>query len=141
MHPRQHLKHRLAQLTILVSFLITFASTRAVTHLQKAEFLPIQQGELHIHHLVPGIFLVLISGYLGISFWNHEQLRYYMAILFGIGAALTIDEFALWLHLDDVYWALEGRISIDAMIIVTTILSICYVGAVISIHLKKSRGR
>lgn len=49
-----------------------------------------------------------------------------MAILFGIGAALTIDEFALWLYLDDVYWEKQGRISIDAFIILAILLFIGY---------------
>ena len=51
-----------------------------------------------------GIILVLISGYIGIAFWPVHRLRALMAVLFGIGAALTIDEFALWLYLKDVYW-------------------------------------
>lgn len=50
-----------------------------------------------------------------------------MAVLFGIGAALTIDEFALWLYLDDVYWEKEGRYSIDAIIISLIILTITFV--------------
>ena len=50
-----------------------------------------------------------------------------MAVLFGIGAALTIDEFALWLYLDDVYWEKEGRYSVDAIIIVALILTITFI--------------
>ncbi len=115
------------QLLVLISFLVTFGITRAITHLQKVGLWPNQHGALHIHHLVPGIFLLLISGYLGISFWSKGKIRLIVAILFGIGAALTIDEFALWLYLQDVYWEKQGRDSVDAIIIVATIFAIAYV--------------
>ncbi len=118
---------REAQILILVSFLITFAIVRTITHLQKFGILPNQNGVLHIHHLVPGILLLLISGYVGLSFWASDKIRHFMAILFGIGAALTIDEFALWLYLRDVYWERQGRDSIDAMIYVIIIFSIIFV--------------
>ncbi len=118
---------REAQILILISFLITFAIVRTVTHLQKFGILPNQNGILHIHHLVPGILLLLISGYVGLSFWASDKIRHFMAILFGIGAALTIDEFALWLYLRDVYWERQGRDSIDAMIYVIIIFSIIFV--------------
>ncbi|MCL5746661.1 MAG: hypothetical protein M1277_00030 [Patescibacteria group bacterium] len=118
---------REAQILILLSFLITFAIVRTVTHLQKFGILPNQNGVLHIHHLVPGILLLLISGYVGLSFWASDRIRHFMAILFGIGAALTIDEFALWLYLRDVYWERQGRDSIDAMIYVIIIFSIIFV--------------
>lgn len=115
---------RLTQFLILVSFLITFIISRIVTHLQRAGLLPVQQHEPYVHHLVWGIFLLIISGYIGLSFWSVPRARKYMAILFGIGAALTIDEFALWLYLRDVYWARQGRDSIDAVIVVATLLLI-----------------
>jgi hypothetical protein len=118
---------RLSQLLTLTSFLITFAIIRAITHLQRLNLLPNQQNTiLHIHHLVPGIILILISGYIGISFWPIHKLRQFMAILFGIGAALTIDEFALWLYLRDVYWARQGRDSVDAIVFVLLILGIVF---------------
>src|ERR1035437_9222614 len=87
---------RQSQFLILISFLITFTVIRVITHLQKLNILPNQSGDiLHIHHLVPGIIFLLISGYIGISFWSIRKIRIFMAVLFGIGAALTIDEFAL----------------------------------------------
>ena len=116
---------RLSQLLILISFLITFAIVRTITHLQKLNILPNQHNDiLHIHHLVPGIILLLVSGYLGISFWSVRKIRGLMAVLFGIGAALTIDEFALWIYLRDVYWARQGRDSVDAIVFVLLIFSI-----------------
>ncbi len=125
---------RLSQILILLSFLISFALVRTVTHLQKYGILPNQDGILHIHHLVPGIFLLIISGYIGISFWASDKVRHFMAILFGIGAALTIDEFALWLYLRDVYWERQGRDSIDAIIYVIILFSIAFVVSEIHDH-------
>jgi len=122
-----------AQLVILVTFVVTFALVRLITHSIRADRFKhllrnVQtSGGLHIHHLVPGIFLLLISGYLGIGLSAHVSENY-IAILFGIGAALTLDEFALWLHLEDVYWAKQGRDSIDAVIIMATIIAIGLIG-------------
>jgi chromate transport protein ChrA len=116
---------RLSQFFILISFLITFAFVRTITHLQKLNILPNQHNDiLHIHHLVPGIILLLVSGYIGISFWSVQKLRAFIAVLFGMGAALTIDEFALWIYLRDVYWTKQGRDSVDAIIIVILIITI-----------------
>jgi len=120
---------RLSQILVLVSFLITFAFIRTITHLQKMGLLsnPGIRATLHIHHLVPGIILLLISGYVGLSFWASDKIRHLMAILFGIGAALVIDEFALWLYLKDVYWERQGRASVDAVIYVVIIFTIIFV--------------
>ena len=105
-----------------MSFLITFAVVRTITYLQKLNLLPNQSNYfLHIHHLVPGIILIIVSSYIGLSFWPVHRLRAFMGVLFGIGAALTIDEFALWIYLKDVYWEKQGRSSIDAIIIVSII--------------------
>jgi hypothetical protein len=127
------------QLLILISFLFTFGLARLVTHLQKAGIVPNQTGIRHIHHLVPGIILLIISGYCGISYWHKSKVRLVLSILFGIGAALTIDEFALWLYLKDVYWARQGRDSIDAIIFAIVILLISFTVSEIynHYHIKK----
>jgi hypothetical protein len=72
---------------------------------------------LHIHHLVWGIVTVLITGFLGFSLQPDTPWLEVLAVLFGIGMGLTLDEFALWLHLEDVYWSDEGRQSVDAVVI------------------------
>jgi lysyl-tRNA synthetase class 2 len=78
-------------------------------------------GGLHVHHLVFGIVLILLAGFLSFALQPDGALLTVLAIAFGIGAGLTLDEFALWLYLDDVYWSEEGRRSVDAVIIATII--------------------
>jgi len=78
-------------------------------------------GGLHIHHLVFGIVLLLLTGFLGFALQPDGAWLSVLAIAFGIGAGLTLDEFALWLYLDDVYWSEEGRRSVDAVIVAAII--------------------
>jgi hypothetical protein len=80
------------------------------------------------------MILILISGYVGLSFWASDRIRHIMAVLFGIGAALVIDEFALWLYIKDVYWERQGRASVDAIIYVVIILTIVFVISEIHDH-------
>ena|ERR1035437_7610669 len=126
---------KLSQLIILITFLTTFIFIRTITHLQKAHLIPNQNsGVLHIHHMVPGIILLIISGYLGLSFWNNNKVRLTATLLFGIGAALTLDEFALWLFLSNVYWAKQGRDSIDAVVIAIIFLTLAFVLSELADH-------
>lgn len=109
-----------------LAFLVTFALARLITHSIRNDFGPFGNVSIrghHVHHLVWGILLLLGVGYgwliqVGIgrgdaSPWTGRV----MAILFGMGAALTLDEFALWLNLEDVYWEQQGRASIDAVML------------------------
>ena len=71
-----------------------------------------------MHHLFFGIVLMMVAGGLSFAAGETDGPWYAIyAVLFGIGLGLTIDEYALWLHLDDVYWAREGRSSIDAALV------------------------
>jgi hypothetical protein len=129
------------QALILLSFLVMFVVIRGITHRihsrsdqqlkdqqQKRRLLhDFSVGGVHIHHLVWGILLLLLTGYLMIAF-DLPSLREPLAILFGFGAALTLDEFALWLRLEDVYWTKEGRRSVDVVIIVAVILAFVMLG-------------
>lgn len=124
--------HKQPQLVLLVSFLVTFAVVRFVTHSIRAGryrwlFRNVSAGGTHLHHLVPGIILLMLSGYVAIAL-DPSVPREPMAIAFGIGLALTLDEFALWLHLEDVYWAKEGRQSVDAVVIVACIVALGILG-------------
>jgi hypothetical protein len=104
-------------LLLLLAFLITFTVTRFYTRL--ARFRGWGSGSVHgvhLHHNVVGIVMVLVSGLLAIALDPSTLAREGLAIVFGAGAALTLDEFALSLYLKDVYWSPEGRASIDATI-------------------------
>ncbi len=105
-------------LVLLAAFGITFGITRFVTHSIRSERFSwlgdIEAGDTHIHHLVWGIVLLLVSGLVAVIVQPPPEVS---AVIFGVGAALTLDEFALWLHLDDVYWSEQGRQSIDAVIV------------------------
>jgi hypothetical protein len=108
-----------ALLLLFVSFLVAFALTRLYTRLGRARgWGSGSVGGVHLHHLVPGIILVLLAGLIAFSSAGRETVVLELvAIVFGAGAALVLDEFAMLLHLKDVYWTEEGRSSIDAMII------------------------
>jgi hypothetical protein len=83
---------------------------------------------VHLHHLVWGIGLMLIGGFLGFAMVPAAPWYQLAALVFGIGAGLTADEFALWVRLEDVYWAEEGRSSLDAVIIVSAAMALVVIG-------------
>jgi hypothetical protein len=118
---------------ILLAFLGAFGFIRTSTHMIKAQvsWWPgnvATKGGTHIHHMFWGILLLLTMGYLGLSTnLDHPWLEL-VAIGFGIGMGLTLDEFALWLNLQDVYWSEKGRQSIDAVIAATGLLLVSLLG-------------
>ncbi len=130
-----------------VSFFSTFAATRAITHAIRdgvGPFHNITVGGRHFHHLVLGILGLLGTGYLWLlevdtSKHTHDTgkpeptrnnrgtddaLAKFTSILYGGSSALTLDEFALWLDLEDVYWSKQGRASVDAVMLFGGLLSI-----------------
>jgi hypothetical protein len=116
---------------LLLAFVVTFAIVRIITHTIRAgrgPFGNIKVGGTHLHHLVPGILLIIITGYLSVAI-HPRPGRTTVAILFGVGAALTLDEFALWLHLKDVYWSKQGRRSVDAVIIAAALAGLFVLGS------------
>jgi hypothetical protein len=108
-----------------VAFLLTFGFIRTSTHMIRAQvkWWPgnVSVGGTHVHHLVWGILLLLIFGYVAVAIDPNSPWREVIAVFFGIGTGLTLDEFALWLNLKDVYWEKQGRKSIDAVIIAAAI--------------------
>ncbi len=115
-----------AGLVLLAGFLLSFGFIRMSTRLMRSPKVPwwpgsIETGGIHIHHLVFGIVMMMAAGFLGFAVQPDPPWLEVLAAAFGIGAGLTIDEFALWLHLEDVYWSEEGRSSVDAMIAATII--------------------
>jgi hypothetical protein len=109
-----------AGLILLGCMLLSFGFIRFSTRMIRAEvsWWPgnVSPGGLHIHHLVFGIVLLMLSGFLNFVIQPGSPWFEILAGVFGVGMGLTLDEFALWLHLEDVYWAEEGRSSIDAVI-------------------------
>lgn len=122
-----------------ISFFITFLGVRllvySITH-HIGPFGWVMVGGRHIHHLVWGILLLLLVGYAEMAELGTKGTpssifaSRLIAIGYGIGAALTLDEFALWLNLDpEAYWTRQGRESIDAVILFGALLAIGTWGA------------
>jgi hypothetical protein len=116
-------------LFMLLAFGATFGITRLITHSIRAGRFSwlgnVEAGDTHIHHLVWGILLLLVTGVLAIALKPPLEVT---AVVFGVGAALTLDEFALWLHLDDVYWSEKGRQSVDAVIVFVIVTGFMMMG-------------
>jgi hypothetical protein len=149
LHERIPDRPRRRLFTASVSFFLTFAGVRAVvygvTH-QIPPFHFVQIGGRHIHHLVFGIIILLLVGYGWLAEIGNGSDRSsifvgrLMSILYGVGAALTLDEFALWLNLKDVYWSPQGRSSIDAVILFGAFLSVGAWGTPLFSGKKKKAG-
>jgi hypothetical protein len=123
---------RQPEFLFFVAFLVSFGFIRTSAHMIRAQvsWWPgnVQVGGTHIHHLVWGILLLLVTGWAMIALDPGSPWQEIIAILFGIGTGLTLDEFALWLNLKDVYWSEKGRRSIDAVIVAATITGMVLVG-------------
>lgn len=111
----------LALLTFLVTFLVTRMITRMI-RAGKGPFGDVSSGSLHIHHVVPGLIILLLGGVLALGSGENGIWRQIAGVLFGMGAALVLDEFAMILHMDDVYWTSEGRLSADAVTLAAVVL-------------------
>jgi hypothetical protein len=127
---------RTSVLLLFAAFLISFLFIRTSARLMRSPKVPwwpgsvTTEGGLHIHHMVFGIVLMLIGGTLGFAIDETQSPWIEIAaIAFGIGAGLTFDEFALWVHLEDVYWSDEGRQSVDAAIIAIAFVGLVLTGA------------
>ena len=115
-----------------LGLLVTFLCIRANTRLIRADVRwwfhgSIKPGGLHIHHMVVGIVAMVVSGLVIIAFNPTGFWGIAACIAFGGGVALTLDEFGLILHLEDVYWQDKGRVSVDA-VIVTVAVAVLIIG-------------
>lgn len=124
---------REAQFLFLAAFLVTFGFIRTSAHMIRAQvsWWPGNvetKGGLHIHHMVWGILTIMIVGWVAVTSDLGSPAREICAVLFGVGTGLTLDEFALWLNLKDVYWEKQGRASIDAVIVAATLAAMLLVG-------------
>jgi hypothetical protein len=116
-------------LAMIVSFLFIRTSARLMRN-PKVTWWPGSvktEGGLHVHHLVFGIVMMLLGGFLLALAPGSPWLEIFAA-LFGIGAGLTLDEYALWLHLEDVYWSEQGRRSVDAVVIAALVGGLVLLG-------------
>lgn len=119
---------------VLVGFILSFAFIRMSTRLMRSPRVPWWPGSIvsdsgvHLHHLVFGIVTMMVAGAAGFASFGNSPWTEICAFAFGIGAGLTIDEFALWVYLDDVYWAKEGRSSIDATVIAAAAMMLALLG-------------
>lgn len=124
----------LASLGFFTAVLVVRGITIAI-HNDIGPFHDVSLGGRHIHHLVWGILLLLLVGYLWLvqcDSGDRAPARWIgrlTSMLYGVAAALTLDEFALWLNLRDVYWAREGRESYEALALFGGLLSVGIFGA------------
>ncbi len=117
---------------LTLAFLLTFGVVRFITYSIHEQTHTVfhnvtTKGGLHIHHMVPGLVLTLATGYLGLILPDPRPTQL-LAIVFGVGAALVLDEFALILQLADVYWKPAGRESIDAVVLAGGIAILYLIG-------------
>ncbi len=124
-----------AGFVVLAAFLATFLFIRTSARLMRNPKITWWPGSvttesgLHLHHLVWGIVLIMLSGFVSFAVNTVSPWNEFLAALFGIGCGLTLDEFALWIYLRDVYWAKEGRSSFDAVVMATVLGALIIVGA------------
>jgi len=119
---------------VLTAFVATFSTVRIITHGIRNHWLPLgnimlgggskKEGQpLHIHHMVWGILALTGCGYAALL-QTDLRWRRRLAPLYGAGVALTYDEFALWLHLEDDYWTKQGRDSVDAVVLLSALFGL-----------------
>ncbi len=126
--------HEQGVFLVLVGLIGSFAFIRMSTRIIRSESVSWwpgnieSEGGLHLHHLVFGIVTMMVAGTLGFASDGRTPFIEICALLFGVGVGLTIDEFALWVHLDDVYWTDQGRSSIDATVIAASLMLLVVLG-------------
>ncbi|MFE9875143.1 hypothetical protein [Streptomyces sp. NPDC005784] len=122
---------KLPVLLALASFVVTFVVTRVIVRLirvGKGPFGNVKSGDLHIHHVVPGVVLTVIGGFGAVASSRYGFGACASAVLFGMGTGLVLDEFALILHLDDVYWTEAGRKSVEVVVVTAALVGLMLSG-------------
>jgi hypothetical protein len=126
------LSDRLALFLTFVAFITTFLATRAITRMIRAGRGPFKDnlsaGGLHVHHAVPGLILLVVGAFMSVGTGSVSPFAEIAAVLVGIGTSLVLDEFALILHLQDVYWAQEGRVSVEMITLAVGATGLALVG-------------
>lgn len=123
---------RLPLFLLFLAFVVTFVLTRAITRLIRAGKGPFRnnvRGGVHIHHAVPGIILTISGAFISVAVHGTAPGAEISAVMIGIGASLVLDEFALILHLQDVYWSREGQLSVQVVCLTIAGLGMTVLGA------------
>jgi hypothetical protein len=122
---------KLPLLLCFAAFIVTFLSTRLITRLIRAGIGPfrnnVSAGGVHVHHAVPGIILLILGTIMALRSPDSPWIEI-AGILAGIGMSLLLDEFALILHLQDVYWSNEGRVSVEMIGLATAVFGFVLLG-------------
>lgn len=119
---------------VFAGLIVSFGFIRLSTRLMRSPRVPwwpgsvVSDGGLHIHHLVFGIVLMMMAGTISFAGFAVDPIYEICALLFGVGMGLTIDEFAMWIYLDDVYWKEQGRSSVDAAVLAACFMGILLLG-------------
>ncbi len=122
---------KLPLMLAFLAFVLTFLATRTITRLIRAGRGPFHDRATgdgtHVHHAVPGILLLVTGAFMGVA---NDTLawRSVAGVLVGVGVSLVLDEFALILHLSDVYWADEGRLSVNMVALAAACLGLALAG-------------
>lgn len=124
---RQASRRENVMFNLLTSFAASFIIARSVAAVlrRRSSFGPFRDlkvGRRHIHHFVPGIVLAFVSGAAAIA-TEDEELEPILAVPFGVGMGLTLDESALLLELEDVYWSRRGQLGVQIPLAVTALLA------------------
>ena len=123
---------RLPLFLCFLAFVVTFVATRTITRLIRSGRGPfkdnVSDSGLHVHHAVPGVVILVAGAFLAVGSSGEAGWAELVGILVGIGTSLVLDEFALILRLDDVYWAEEGRISVEMVALAVGCLGLVLIG-------------
>jgi hypothetical protein len=124
---------KLPLLLCAAAFVVTFLTTRAITRMIRAGVGPFRDnvsGGVHVHHAVPGIVLLIAGALVAVGNRGRSPWPELAAVAVGVGTSLVLDEFALILHLQDVYWSKEGRLSVEMISLTFACLAVALIGAV-----------
>ena len=120
-------------LVCFAAFVVTFITTRAITRMIKSGRGPFKNNVsvsgVHVHHAVPGVYLLVVGAFTAIAVDLESPWSIVAGLFIGIGTSLLLDEFALILHLEDVYWTDKGRISVEIASLAVACLGLMLIGA------------
>jgi hypothetical protein len=120
-----------AAFLVLAAFVVSFLAVRTSARMTRSvSWWPggVEADGVHLHHLVWGICMMLLAGFISFAAPLEAPWWHIVAVTFGVGAGFTLDEFALWVHLEDVYWSEEGRTSFDAVVVAITFAALVVLG-------------